>query len=162
MPMKTVNDIPDDARFVVRWHTVPKKSIEVGFVDADGNHRLDLGVLVITPILGGTKLVVARNIQAGHGWGPFLVDVAMEYVTALGGQLYPHPVGVVPDAKLMWKVYHDDRTDVTHTVFSDDEINQLGVQHTEAELRCAYQKAGSPIIDELKRKGKWSDEIRGR
>lgn len=157
--MKTVHDIPAGVTFDVRWATTPGKGIEIGFVNSDGSTRFDLGTLIIQPVGNGSIFVMAENIQAGDGWGPFLVDVAMEYVTAAGKKLYPHPLGILPVAKRMWKVYYNDRVDVIHFPLSDEEIAYLHIQHSEPELRCAYQKAGSPIIGHLIAIGIWNDEI---
>lgn len=144
--MKTVHDIPAGVTFVVRWATIPGESIEVGFVDLEGYTRYVLGTLIITPLGAGSAFVVARNIEAGDGWGPFLMDVAMEYVTAAGRKLYPHPHSIVPEAKRMWTVYYDDRADVIHFPLNDEEIASLHIKHSEPELKCGFIRKPAPLL----------------
>jgi hypothetical protein len=100
---------------------------------------------------------MAENLSADHGWGPWLVDVAMEFVTRYGAALFPHNVGIVPDAKLMWTVYHANRNDVTHVPFSDQAIAALRIEHQEPELRCKYTKQPA-ILLQLEAANKiWAD-----
>jgi len=103
MPIKTVADLPQNVSLRV---VEDGNDFEFRLADLDGSMACPndemLGALEVKRI--GEGLWMAENIAAVHGWGPWLVDVAMEYVTEQKCALFPHSFSIVPDAKMMWKV----------------------------------------------------------
>ena len=53
------------------------------------------------------------SVNAGHGWGPMLYDVAMEYATIRGEGLIADRDSVSPAARNVWDYYMNKRPDVT-------------------------------------------------
>jgi hypothetical protein len=161
MPVKTVNDIPENVFVVLRSGF--QAPVEFTLIGSDGDDRLvGYGALEIMPggnAADGMPLWMAYNIEAEHGWGPFLMDVAMEWVTIRREKLYPHNNGIVPDAKKMWTKYYRDRQDVEWHLMQDDEIIALKVTHSEPELRCFYQKTPT-TINMLIDRGQWINQLR--
>jgi hypothetical protein len=155
MPMKTVADVPADV--ILAWCSCSQDEvIQFCFQEAGDLPRVnDLGALDIVLTHPEFRLYAADNIQAEHGWGPFLVDVAMEWVAARDGWLYPHPIGIVPSAKVMWKTYFTKRPDIESEPMEEEIASELGVQHQEPELRCFYRKPTASIITALVNQGRW-------
>ena len=157
MPIKTASDIPSEARLVCEWRL--RNTICFKFVDGMNLPMLDeLGALDVIPHSREGEFYCADNIVAEPGWGPFLVDVAMEWVTERSGWLYPHRQAVSSLAKPMWGVYFDPskRPDIERLPMSKDVENALRIMHTEPELRCLYRKQLS-LLAQIRALGKWED-----
>lgn len=154
--MNTVCRIPP--KVVLQVSRTPKGILEFLFLDIDGAYRFDIGALHILPRPVSSKYFEAHNIHAEHGWGPFLIDVAMEWVGQRGGWLYPDHQCVSHEARPMWVKYHNiaERPDVDRRQMSDIAAAALKVCHQEAELRCFYRK---PVeyIAQLQASGQWDD-----
>ena len=87
---------------------------------------------------GNAWKVVSVNAQ--HGWGPLLYDVAMEWATLNGGGLISDRFTVSRDARRVWDYYMNNRPDVTvHQL--DDEQNSLT---PEDDDNCEQDSAGAP------------------
>jgi hypothetical protein len=80
----------------------------------------------------------------------------MEWVTQRGGWLYPHPIGINPPAKVMWRFYQD-RPDIESEPMGDEMVALLGVAHREEELRRFYRKPNPTIIPVLSADSRWED-----
>lgn len=93
------------------------------------------------------------EVQADHGWGPFLYDIAMELATSNGGRLVCHEHKTNADAEAVWAFYNSRREDV-----SPEALPEYCVAAVAAELRYSYQKH-SAIIPELKRLGLWQEVV---
>jgi hypothetical protein len=63
-----------------------------------------------------------------------------EWATEKGGGVFPHHCGIVPPAKVMWKVYYEQRADVRYLEMPAELIERCNVRHREPELRCIYEK----------------------
>lgn len=148
MPIKSVADLPQG--FFLR---IIDDDNDIQFYLADENGEMAMigadiiGVLDV--VRRDSQIWMAENLAAVHGWGPWIVDVAMEYAAENDAVIYPHHVGIVPEAKLMWDVYYNRRTDVQRIVMPDDWIVNLKVAHKEPELRCFYSKEPT-ILPELR------------
>lgn len=153
MPMKTTADIPVNMRIVCEWRLA--EAISFIFTDNLGPF-LDMGGLDIVPRPKEANLYQADNIVAAHGWGPFLVDVAMEWVTEKGGFLYPHHKSIMPEAKLMWASYLSMRPEVRHHPLANNEAAALGIVHEESELRCLYSKQPT-LLQQLRVTNRFED-----
>lgn len=80
------------------------------------------------------------SVNAPHGWGPLLYDVAMEWATLNGGGLLADRFTVSQDARRVWDYYMNNRSDVTaHQL--DDRRNTLT---PEKEDNCDQDSAGAP------------------
>jgi hypothetical protein len=73
-----------------------------------------------------------------------LMDIGLEWATEKGGGVFPHHCGILQLTKVMWKVYHQERTDVRHLEMPPEKIERFDVRHPEIELRCIYEK--DPVI----------------
>lgn len=93
------------------------------------------------------------EVDAIHGWGPFLYDIAMELATSNGGRLACHEHRVTSDAEAVWEFYNQHRDDVEAQPLPEHCI--AGVP---AHLRFSYQK-GVTIIPELQKSGRWKDIV---
>jgi hypothetical protein len=140
MPMMTVADLPADTYVRIK---PDGNNVQFRIAERDGSFK----ILGNGDMLGGLDLVgvldilwMAYNIEAVHGWGPFLMDIALEWATEKGGGVFPHNCGIVPPAKVMWKIYYEQRTDVRHLEMPDELITTCNVRHAEPELRCIYEK----------------------
>ena len=60
------------------------------------------------------------NPMKAKGWGPFLYDIAMEYVTSLGGRLMADRGSVEQDAKNVWDFYLSKKRDDVKPAQLDD------------------------------------------
>ncbi len=78
MPMKSPEHIPPDIKLYLEGD--PQGKLTLLFRDADRLPVIELGGLDILNRPSKGPLYQAKNIEAGHGWGPFLLDVAMEWV----------------------------------------------------------------------------------
>src|SRR5438309_3867409 len=106
MPMKTAQNVPKGV--VVDIAYAERRSIRLTLFDLAGEWLIDkFGALDIIEVPRDSHCYAADNLAAEHGWGPFLVDIAMEWVGKQSGWLYAHPLGVTTEAKFMWKVYFD-------------------------------------------------------
>jgi hypothetical protein len=156
MPMKTPQHIPVDIKLYLEGD--PQGKLTLLFRDADRLPVLELGGLDILNRPSRGPLYQAKNIEAGHGWGPFLLDVAMEWVGSKDGALYPDNVQVSPEAERVFSFYFDKRPDVERDLLSKENSDLLRLFHKEDALRCIYWKPKTELIESLERLDKWRDE----
>ena len=106
---------------------------------------------------------------ATSGYGPMLYDLAMEWATANGGGLISDRASVSAPARKVWNYYMQNRGDVTvHqlddlentlTPADEDNCNQTmadsyGLGDWESSsLSKLYKKSGTPVMDELRKRG---------
>jgi hypothetical protein len=158
--MKTLEDIPEGSVLTCRLESAFETSFV--FVDAGNSPIIEIAGLDITrrSSWGADPLYEWTNIEAGDGWGPFVTDVAMEWITQKGGWLYPHRGSITPGAKRMWTIYFNGkrRPDIMYQQMNDDEVKEMGVIHAEPELRCVYRKLSTTKIDALRAAGMWDDQ----
>ena len=119
--------------------------------------------------LGGYgKCLGARAVTTSgsrdFGMGPLAYDVAIE---ASGG-LMSDRLSVSSDAKAVWKYYMDNRADVIIQQL-DNEENKLTPEEDDncdhpvpfrvkSPLTKKYSKTGTPVMDELRRRGMLEEE----
>lgn len=63
-------------------------------------------------------------VEAKHGWGPFLYDIAMELATEAGTGLAADRSSVSRDAEKIWRYYYYKRNDV-ESIQLDDQYGEL-------------------------------------
>ena len=61
------------------------------------------------PCAGAMKVGIA---DAGHGWGPLLYDIAIEFATQIANGLIADREAVSEDAEYVWRYYMERRSDV--------------------------------------------------
>ena len=148
MPAKTVSDLND--RKVVCIHKPGGYWISILPAEAASD------VNVTSPPTKMTIMVQAINdlwrvvdVDAEHGWGPFLYDLAIELATLNGGQLTGHEHKITEASEAVWQHYHANRSDVRR-----ENLPEYCVAALPASLRSSLQKTPA-IISELKKLGKW-------
>ena len=75
--------------------------------------------------------------EAADGWGPLLYDVAMEAASLMTKGLTPDRNEVSDEARMVWDIYSNKRTDVDKTQL-DDEYGSLTPDNPEDDC---YQQA---------------------
>ena len=111
---------------------------------------------------------IVQSANAKTGLGPLAYDVAIELTGGLG--LMPDRESVSKYAAAVWDQYYNNRPDV-QSVQTDDHHNSLtpedvdnceqksamadaGSYHFErSPLSKLYKKAGTPVMDELRKRG---------
>ncbi len=115
----------------------------------------------------GADAIVATS-TAKSGMGPLAYDVAIELTGGLG--LMPDRFTVSDSAKAVWSYYYNNRPDV-ETVQTDNFDNQLTPEEedncvqtssrrdkgqenfNQSVLSKVYKKSGTPVMDELRKRG---------
>ena len=80
-----------------------------------------IGVIEAQRFGGCNGAYEVRWVEAPHGWGPLLYDVAMEYATMSGGGLVSDRSNVSSDAARVWDYYYNNRSDVDYDQMDDYE-----------------------------------------
>jgi hypothetical protein len=117
--MKRIEDIPDGYSILITNST--KSEIEFNFIDRNGDPDHEQCALELTR---HNQYYELSNIEATHGWGPFLVDLAMELATLKGHGLYVDSHFATDEAKAMWAKY-EKRTDVVSTTMTPQQVNHF-------------------------------------
>lgn len=105
--------------------------------------------------VGDEAWVVLNSDAAEAGWGPFLYDIAMELATLAKAGLRSHDMNVSEDALRVWNFYSSKRPDVSKRKLP----RRLKPKLKDESLQFMYQKTPDSIVHELKRMGKWKEQI---
>jgi len=111
-------------------------------------------------MMGGFDLVqvepdlwMADNIEAADGWGPFLLDLGMEWAFESGGWVFPHPTSVSDDAWAVFDYYYTKRSDVRNALLPPAILQKCEPVHKDPALLSKYQKAPT-FLPQLRGQGK--------
>lgn len=74
--------------------------------------------------IDGYGVWIVKESYAQSGWGPFLYDLAME----ICGTIMSDREAVSSEAFNIWKIYQDDRPDITRSQLDYPEINIPGFE----------------------------------
>jgi len=105
---------------------------------------------------GAWNLWEVFSIEADHGYGPLLYDLAMELAWLNGVEgILPDRSGVSDAAERVWIRYEDTRPDVTRKPVPVDypDHNKHTLRHRDF-LDHVYAKSGAPLLTELHAQGK--------
>lgn len=147
--MNTASMLPDDVYVLIMRRS--KGFYTVAFADKDGQVIMPIDsdgtdndiygdVSFFTkmdddqPCNGGSIIAVT---EAADGWGPLLYDVAMEAASLMTKGLTPDRNEVSDEARMVWDIYSNKRTDVDKTQL-DDEYGSLTPDNPEDDC---YQQA---------------------
>jgi hypothetical protein len=114
-----------------------------GFIDVEREHDCDYWHV--------------SKVEANHGWGPFLYDIAMELVTGNGQMLRSGNGPVTRDARAVWDYYFTKRPDVFYSGCPDRKEYEV------KSMQNAYRKPAALTIAALHSSGKikyYSTEMR--
>ena len=142
--------------FGVSLHRRKKGTIPVASLNWDGDQ-------IHGPCL---KSIIVMNVYADEGLGPLIYDIAIE---ATGG-LTPDREEVSSSARNVWAYYEKNRPDVSVEQLDDENntltpeeidnckqdsaIQDVGSDEFEkSPLSKVYKKSGTPVIDELRKRG---------
>lgn len=130
------------------------KSKAAGRPKYAGMMNIDRGIMV--PAGGdheGGLVWEVSNVEADHGYGPMLYDLAMEMVLLVGGVgLMPDRRAVSPDARAVWEKYYS-RGDIDKEPLPEDMFDFSEMRNRPDYMRYYYSKSGTPIMDSLKARG---------
>lgn len=154
MPAKTISDLRD--LNVVCIHKPGGYWISILAAESPSD------VNVTPPLTEMTIMIQAINdlwrvvdVEAEHGWGPFLYDLAIELATLNGGRLTGHEHKITEASEAVWQHYHVHRSDVRR-----ENLPEYCIAALPANLRSSLQKTPT-IISELKKLEKWF-EVRAK
>lgn len=98
------------------------------------------------------------TIEASKGYGPLLYDLAMELAHFDGAYgVVPDRSGISEAAERVWERYKDDtRPDVSSDALPWDypDRDKHTLRHR-PHLDLAYRKSGTPLLDALRRSGRF-------
>ena len=175
--MKTPRDLGPGVTVVIQdYFGEPDRDVEIDLYDRKrhvGNIRLYDYFLgeVYADLAKGAKPKLDRpiwsvcQVQAVHGYGPLLYDLALECVHLVGGQgLIPDRGEVSYEASKVWTRYRS-RHDVEHKPIPQeieysrmysDEANRHGDEYPgfRPDLDQIYSKSNAPTIYRLLQRGK--------
>lgn len=130
------------------------KSKAAGRPKYAGMMNIDRGIMV--PAAGdheGGLVWEVSNVEADHGYGPMLYDLAMEMVLLVGGVgLMPDRRAVSPDARAVWEKYYS-RGDIDKEPLPEDMFDFSEMRNRPDYMRYYYSKSGTPIMNSLKARG---------
>jgi len=112
----------------------------------------------------GAKIVISSEMKMG--FGPLAYDVAIEYT----GGLTPDRTAVSGSATRVWDRYLNNRPDVQVSQLDNDQnlltpenedncgqrsaiADQGGDNFWDSSLSKVYKKSGTPVMDELRKRG---------
>ena len=113
------------------------------------------GISKVKLAVGNEAWTVLNSDASEAGWGPFLYDIAMELATLANAGIRSHDDTVSEDAIKVWNFYFSKRPDVTKRKLP----RKLKPKFKDESLQFMYQKSPDSTVQELKRMGKWKEQI---
>ena len=128
-----------------------QRLIFIKMMKSDGNRRSLKGYIKIARGITVPDGLVweVSNVEADHGYGPLLYDIAMEMVYLLGGEgLMPDRTSVSGDAKAVWRKYYE-RGDIYKAALPEDTFETKKMSERPEYMRYYYYKANTDHMSRL-------------
>jgi hypothetical protein len=128
-----------------------QRLILIKMMKSDGNLRSLKGYIKIARGITVPDGLVweVSNVEADHGYGPLLYDIAMEMVYLLGGAgLMPDQTSVSGDAKAVWRKYYE-RGDIDKAALPEDMFETGRMSDRPEYMRYYYYKANTDHMSRL-------------
>tara|TARA_B100000700_G_scaffold200561_1_gene220573 strand:- start:23248 stop:23787 length:540 start_codon:yes stop_codon:yes gene_type:complete len=123
----TTDDLPDQFVVVIKQTNEAYYMIYYGYKDNPNQivtlpsgapmGRITIGRDTDYGPCGGAMKVGMAN--AGHGWGPLLYDIAIEFATQIANGLIADRESVSEEAEYVWRYYMERRSDVKSSQLDD-------------------------------------------
>jgi len=128
-----------------------QRLIIIKMMKSDGNRRslkgyikIDRGITVPDGLVWEVS-----NVEADHGYGPLLYDIAMEMVYLLDdGGLMPDRTMVSPEARAVWRKYYE-RGDIDKAALPEDMFETERMSERPEYMRYYYYKANTDHMSRL-------------